>query len=241
MSSVKNYNFKYNLTMGIIDRIKNQVIISVQAMPYEPLYKEECILAMMQSVINGGAKALRLAGKRDVLNAKKHFDVPIIGLTKPDKLPNNWKEVVYITPTLKEVNELIEANADIIATDATNRPRPKESLQEICNHIKNNNKLSMADISTFEEGIKAREMGFDIISTTLSGYTIHSRQDLKTPDFELLKNLVKELDCPIILEGRIWEPKEVTKAFELGAHSVVIGSAITRPQLITKRFCEREE
>ena len=97
----------------------------------------------------------------------------------------------------------------------------------------------MADISTFEEGIKARELGFDMISTTLSGYTQNSNNNLETPDFELLKNLVKELDCPIILEGRIWNVEEVDKAFELGAHSVVIGSAITRPQLITKRFCER--
>ena len=86
---------------------------------------------MMQSVVNGGAKVLRLAGARDVKNAKKLFNVPVIGLTKPDKLPENWMEVVYITPTLKEVDELINAGADIIATDATNRPRPKESLEEI--------------------------------------------------------------------------------------------------------------
>lgn len=224
--------------MNIVEKLKNQIIISVQAMPNEPLYKEECLTAMMQSVVNGGAKALRLAGARDVKNAKKLFDIPIIGLTKPDKLPDNWKEVVYITPTLKEVNELIEAGADIIATDATNRPRPNESLEEIIKYIKTKNKLSMADISTFEEGIKARELGFDIISTTLSGYTTYSKQDLKTPDFDLLEKLVKELDCPVVLEGRIWEPSEVEKAFELGAHSVVIGSAITRPQLITKRFCE---
>ena len=225
--------------MNTIEKLKNQIIISVQAMPNEPLYKEECLNAMMQSVVNGGAKALRLAGARDVKNAKSLFDIPIIGLTKPDRLPDNWKEVVYITPTLTEVDELINANADIIATDATNRPRPKESLKEIVQHINANNKLSMADISTFEEGVKARELGFDIISTTLSGYTQHSRQDLTTPDFELLEKLVKELDCPIILEGRIWEPSEVDKAFDLGAYSVVIGSAITRPQLITKRFIER--
>lgn len=225
--------------MNVLEKLKNQVIISVQAMPNEPLYKEECLIAMMQSVVNGGAKALRLAGARDVKNAKKLFDVPVIGLTKPDKLPENWMEVVYITPTLKEVDELINAGADVIATDATNRPRPKESLEEIVSYIKSNNKLSMADISTFEEGIKARELGFDIISTTLSGYTKHSRQDLKTPDFELLEKLVKELDCPIILEGRVWEPSEVDRAFELGAYSVVIGSAVTRPQLITKRFIER--
>lgn len=229
----------YNNLMNTLEKLKNQVIISVQAMPNEPLYKEECLTAMMQSVVNGGAKALRLAGARDVKNAKKLFDVPVIGLTKPDKLPENWMEVVYITPTLKEVDELIQAGADVIATDATNRPRPKESLEEIVSYIKENNKLSMADISTFEEGVKARELGFDIISTTLSGYTKHSRQDLKTPDFELLEKLVKELDCPIILEGRIWEPSEVDRAFELGAYSVVIGSAVTRPQLITKRFIER--
>ena len=155
--------------MNIIESLKNQVIISVQAMPDEPLYKEECIIAMMQSVVNGGAKGLRLAGARDVKNAKKLFNIPVIGLTKPDKLPNNWKEVVYITPTIKEVNELIEANADIIATDATMRPREKETLEEIINHIKQNNKLAMADISTFEEGVYAKKLGFDFISTTLSG------------------------------------------------------------------------
>ncbi len=223
----------------ILEKLKNQIIVSVQAMPNEPLYEESCIIAMMKSVVNGGAKGLRLAGARDVKNAKKLFDIPVIGLTKPNKLPDNWKETVYITPTLKEVNELIEANADIIATDATQRPRPKESLKEIVNYIKSHNKLSMADISTFEEGIKARELGFDIISTTLSGYTQYSNQNIEGPDFELLEKLVKELDCPIILEGRIWEPNEVNQAFELGAHSVVIGSAITRPQLITKRFCNR--
>ena len=225
--------------MDILNKLKNSVIVSVQAMPNEPLYKEDCMIAMMQSVINGGAKALRLAGARDVINAKKLFNVPVIGLTKPDKLPENWKEVVYITPTLKEVDELINANTDIIATDATNRPRPKESLKEIVDYIKSKNKLSMADISTFEEGVKARELGFDIISTTLSGYTKESLTDSDEPDFELLEKLVKKLDCPIILEGRIWNVEEVNKAFDLGAFAVVIGSAITRPQLITKRFCER--
>ena len=225
--------------MNIVEQLKNEVIISVQAMPDEPMYDEIALTAMMKSVINGGAKGLRLAGARDVKNAKKLFDVPVIGLTKPDKLPDNWKEIVYITPTLKEVDELINADADIIATDATQRPRPKESLDEILKYIKSHNKLAMADISTFEEGIKARELGFDIISTTLSGYTQYSPMINETPDFELLKELTKELDCPVILEGRIWESKEVDKAFSLGAYSVVIGSAVTRPQLITKRFCKR--
>ena len=225
--------------MDIIKKLEKQVIISVQAMPDEPLYKEDCLIAMMQSVINGGAKALRLAGARDIINAKKLFDVPVIGLTKPDKLPYNWKEIVYITPTIADVQSLISANADIIATDATARPRPKESLEEILAYIKSHNKLAMADISNFEEGVNARKLGFDIISTTLSGYTQTSKQNMESPDFELLQMLVKELDCPIILEGRIWNVSEVDKAFETGAYAVVIGSAVTRPQLITKRFCER--
>lgn len=223
----------------IMEKLKHQVIISVQAMPDEPLYEETVLTAIMKSVINGGAKGLRLAGARDVRNAKKLFDVPVIGLTKPDKLPDNWREIVYITPTLKEVKELISAGADIIATDATLRPRPKESLEEILNYIKSAGKLAMADISTFEEGVKARELGFDIISTTLSGYTQYSILKDDKPDFKLLENLTKILDCPVILEGRIWEPVEVDRAFNLGAYSVVIGSAVTRPQLITKRFCIR--
>ncbi len=225
--------------MSIINELKNEVIISVQAMKGEPLYDEIAMTAMMKSVINGGAKALRLAGARDVKNAKKLFNVPVIGLTKPDKLPDNWLDVVYITPSLKEVDELISAGADIIATDATKRPRPKESLEEIVKYIHGKNKLIMADISDFEEGLNAQNIGFDIISTTLSGYTQYTKTSTTYPDFELLDKLVKNLNTPIVLEGRIWNPDEVDRAFELGAHCVVIGSAVTRPQLITKRFIER--
>lgn len=221
--------------MGILDKLKNKVIVSVQAMPDEPLYKEECIIAMMQSVVNGGAQGLRVAGSRDVKNAKKLFDVPVIGLTKPDKLPENWQEVVYITPTLNEVNELIDAGADIIAFDGTSRPR-ECPLEDMIARIKSAGKLSMADIATFEEGLNCEKLGVDIVSTTLSGYTAETKTNSDEPDFELLEKLVKNTKLPVILEGRIWEPHQVKKAFELGAHAVVIGSAITRPQLITKRF-----
>lgn len=221
--------------MGIIDELKNKVIVSVQAMPDEPLYKEECIIAMMQSVVMGGASALRVAGARDVKNAKKLFDIPVIGLTKPDKLPENWQEVVYITPSLKKVNELIEAGADIIAFDGTSRPR-ECPLEDMIAKIKSAGKLSMADIATFEEGLSCEKAGVDIISTTLSGYTAETKTNSDEPEFVLLEKLVKNTNLPIILEGRIWEPHQVRHAFELGAHAVVIGSAITRPQLITKRF-----
>ena len=226
--------------MKILENLKGKVIVSCQAMPDEPLYKEECMSAIMASVINGGASGLRVAGVRDVKNAKR-FSVPVIGLTKPNKLPENWKEVVYITPTLNEVKELIDADADIIAFDGTSRPRPNNCLlSDIINNIHDSGKLAMADISTLEEGINCSELGADIISTTLSGYTIESQNSSDKPDFDLLINLVNTINTPIILEGRVWEPDEVTKAFKLGAHSVVIGSAITRPQLITKRFVDRQ-
>lgn len=225
----------------MLKKLKHQIIVSVQAMPNEPLYQEECMKAMMKSVINGGAKTLRVAGSRDVRNAKS-MGVTVIGLTKPDKLPDNWKEIVYITPTLKEVRELIEAGADIIAFDGTSRPRPNNcTLKEIITEIHNSGKLAMADISTLDEALNCINLGADIVSTTLSGYTIESLSDSDEPDYELLKNIVRATKTPVILEGRIWEPYQVKKAFEAGAYAVVIGSAITRPQLITKRFIAEGE
>lgn len=228
---------------NIIDKIKGTVIVSVQAMPSEPLYLEKCMVAMMKSVVTGGAGALRVAGARDVKNAKRLFHVPIIGLTKPNIIPKNWKEIVYITPTVKDVIELVDAGADIIATDGTQRKRPdNEKLSDLIKYIHINKRIAMADISTVEEGIKAQEAGADILSTTLAGYTLESSSSpANEPDFDLLKELVNTTNLPVVLEGRIWEPYQVDKAFELGAHCVVIGSAITRPQLITKRFVFRKE
>lgn len=223
--------------MEILEYLKGKIVVSSQAMPDEPLYKEDCMFAMMQSVVNGGAGALRVAGARDVKNARK-LNVPVIGLTKPNGLPSNWKEIVYITPGLKEVNELIDAGADIIAFDGTSRPHNGCNLEEIISTIHNAKRLAMADISTLEEGINCAQLGADIISTTLAGYTLESGEPTEGPDYGLLSELVKTVNKPVILEGRIWEPDDVKKAFELGAHCVVIGSAITRPQLITKRFVD---
>lgn len=225
----------------MIKRLSKKIIVSCQAMPSEPLYKEECMRAMMESVLNGGAQGLRVAGIRDVKMAKSLTNVPVIGITKPEVIPKNWKDIVYITPTIKDVVDLIQAGADIIAFDGTSRPRPNCTLEEIIKYIKINKKKSMADISTLEEGLICAELDVDIISTTLSGYTTQSPIESDGPDFNLLKKLVKETNKPIILEGRIWEPDQINKAFDLGAHAVVIGSAITRPQLITKRFITRVE
>ncbi len=227
--------------IDIIKQLKNKVIVSVQAMPSEPLYREECIIAMMQSVVKGGAAGLRVAGVRDVVNAKKLFKIPVIGITKPEVIPPNWREIVYITPTIKDAKDLVQAGADIIAFDGTSRPRGENNLKQIIKFIKLNGRIAMADVSTKQEGICARLLGADIVSTTLSGYTQFSPETSDEPDFDLLKDLVESVDCPVILEGRIWTPQQVDKAFELGAHSVVIGSAITRPQLITKKFVNRDK
>lgn len=230
--------------MKILDKLKNKIIISLQAMPDEPLYEENCIIAFAKSLIDlGGVKALRLAGARDIRNIKSMYpDCIVIGITKPDKIPENYKELVYITPNISDCKKIIEAGADIIALDATMRKRPNnETLEDLLKYIKENNKLAMADIATYEEAKNAYELGFDIVSTTLSGYTIETQNKPNTPDFDLVKKIKENLDIFTILEGKIWEKQEAKKAFEFGADAVVIGSAVTRPQLIAKRFREVEK
>ncbi|MEI7474385.1 MAG: N-acetylmannosamine-6-phosphate 2-epimerase [bacterium] len=220
----------------IIKKIEHKVIVSVQASHGEPFYKKECMAAMMQSAINGGAAGLRVAGAEDISLATSLTDIPIIGITKPDPLPENWKDIVYITPDFQSAKSI--SNADIIAIDGTSRKRLHENLADLTDKIHNDlNRPVMADISTLEEGLSAALLGADIISTTLSGYTTNTiEKDNGLPDFELLEKLVSSIKLPIILEGRVWSPEDVKKAFELGAYAVVIGSAITRPHLITKRF-----
>lgn len=223
-----------------LDKIRKKIIISCQASSGEPIYEENCLLSIIKSVINGGASGLRLAGVRDIKATKKFSDIPIIGITKPDPLPENWKEIVYITPTFEDAKRISDAGADIIAIDGTSRKRPEENLAELIEKIKNElNKPVMADCATVEEGLMCSLMGADIISTTLSGYTQDTlNKNNEEPDFEFLKSLVKILNCPIILEGRIWTVEHARQAFDFGAHAVVIGSAVTRPQLITKRFVD---
>ncbi len=228
---------------NVLEKIKGTVVVSVQSMPSEPLYHEKCMAAMMKSVLNGGAGGLRVAGIRDIANAKKISNVPVIGITKPDKIPANYKEIVYITPTVNDVRDVINAGADIVAFDGTQRKRPNDDkLKDLIKYIHIKNKVAMADISTVDEGLLAQDAGADVLSTTLAGYTTESLSSPQNePDFKLLEELVKQAKLPVILEGRIWTPEQVDRAFELGAHSVVIGSAITRPQLITKRFVFREK
>ncbi|MBR1617566.1 N-acetylmannosamine-6-phosphate 2-epimerase [bacterium] len=227
--------------MEVLEKIKNNIIVSLQAMPDEPLYDENCIIAFAKSLIElAGVNALRLAGARDIRNIKKLFpDIVVIGITKPSKIPENYKELVYITPTVKDCEEIINAGADIVDFDGNLRPRKNnETLDDIVSYIKSRNKILMADIATFKEAKNAYSLGCDIVSTTLSGYTQETASKPNTPDYNLVYEIKKNLNIFTILEGKIWEKNDVKLAFDAGADSVVIGSAITRPQLIYKRFKE---
>lgn len=214
------------------DKIKGKLIVSSQALESEPLYGSEIMAKMARAAAVGGAAAIRANGAIDIREIKKEVDLPIIGLVKRDYPDSD----VYITATKKEVDELLEVGVSVVALDATFQVRPNgETLETLIRYIKENGTRVMADISTLEEGKQACSLGVDCVSTTLSGYTKYSRQSHE-PDFKLIEELAQKVNIPVIAEGKISTPEDARRALELGAHAVVVGSAITRPQLITEGF-----
>ena len=216
----------------MLEKVKGKLIVSCQALENEPLHSPFIMGRMAKAAKEGGAAGIRAQGVEDIIEIKKVTQLPVIGIIK-----RNYNDSeIYITPTKKEVDELLKTGCEMIALDATNRKRPNdENLKEIIDYIKSKNILVMADISTYEEGIKAAEYGVDCISTTLSGYTSYSRQ-ADGPDFELMERLVQVLNIPVVAEGKINTPDDLKKTFNVGAYTAVVGGAITRPQQITKRF-----
>ncbi|QQR59170.1 MAG: N-acetylmannosamine-6-phosphate 2-epimerase [Candidatus Melainabacteria bacterium] len=232
---------------SVLAVLKGGLIVSCQASKGEPLCKPEIIGALCQSALSGGARALRLEGLENISYVKKltkysnaPANVPIIGITKTEDLTKDQMlDQVYITSTLVEAISVARAGADIVALDATARPRPDNlSLAQTIEKIhKETSALVWADTATIEEARQAQEAGCDIVSTTLYGYTRQTQLPSDAePSFEFLEQCIKELKVPVILEGRVWHPAEVERAIKLGAHAVVVGSAITRPHLITERF-----
>lgn len=202
------------------------LIVSCQALSKEPLHSSFIMGKMALAAKEGGAVGIRANSIEDIIAIKKEVDLPIIGIIKidyPDLIP-------YITPTMREVDALVETKADVIAVDATIN-QEVTFIKEIMK--KYPNQKFMADISTIEEGIRAEKLGFDYIGTTLVGYTDQSK-DMN--NFEVLGALIKECEKPIIAEGNFDTPKKAREAIEKGAYAVVVGGAITRPQLITKKF-----
>ncbi|WP_436836481.1 N-acetylmannosamine-6-phosphate 2-epimerase [Paenibacillus tritici] len=208
------------------------LIVSCQALPDEPLHGPEIMARMALAAEVGGAVGIRANGAADVRAIKQAVALPVIGIVKR----NYPDSAVYITPTLREIEELLEAGADMIAFDATRLSRPGNcTLEQIIDLLNASPAASMADISTLEEALYAESLGVSCVSTTLSGYTPYSRQQ-EGPNLELLGQAAQRLKIPVIAEGRISQPAQVEAALNLGAYAVVVGSAITRPQLITRQF-----
>lgn len=216
----------------LLEQIKGGLIVSCQALEGEPLYSPFIMSKMALAAKQGGAVAIRANSVIDIEAIKEAVDLPIIGLIKRD-YENSER---YITPTKKEIDELIDAKVNVIAMDATNRPQiDGMSLEEKVKYIHSHNILVMADISTLEEGINAEKIGFDFVSTTLSGYTPYSRK-LNGPDINLVKELTSNVKVPVVAEGRIRSKKELNDVLSHKPFSVVIGGAITRPQAITEYY-----
>lgn len=220
----------------ILEKVKGGLIVSCQALETEPLYSSYIMGRMAYAAKLGGAVGIRANTPVDITEIKKTVDLPVIGLYKQMFEGCN----VFITPTYQAVDELVACKPEIIAMDATNRERPFGiSLDEFFKTVKKKypEQLFMADCSTFEDAVHAQELGFDIVGTTLCGYTEETK-GTAIPNYALLRRLTEHLDIPVIAEGGIWSPEQLREAFDCNIFAAVVGTAITRPMDITKRFVE---
>ena len=220
----------------ILDAIHGKMIISCQAIPGEPLYLEDdsVMYLMARAAKRAGTPAIRTSSIRDVAAIKKETGLPVIGLVKI----NYPGYDSYITPTMKEVDDLVAVCSDVVALDCTLRKRGDgTTINEFIAQIRQKypDIILMADISNYEEGINAWKCGVDIVGTTMSGYTDYtSKKD--EPDYELMTRLAADIDIPVIGEGKIHYPDQAVKALQTGIWSIVVGGAITRPLEIAQRF-----
>lgn len=226
-----------------LERIHGKMIVSCQAVPGEPLYVEEqsIMYLMARAAARAGSPAIRTSSIRDVVAIKKETGLPVIGLMKVQY--EGYES--YITPTMKEVDDLVAAGSDVVALDCTMRKRGDgRSINEFVAEIREKypDIILMADISTYEEGINAWKCGVDILGTTMSGYTPYSPR-LDGPDYELMRRLSQNADIrkagiPVIGEGRIHDPAQAVEALRTGVWAIVVGGAITRPLEIARRFMD---
>lgn len=219
----------------LLTKIRGGLIVSCQALADEPLYGAEIMARLALAAQQGGAVAIRANTPVDIQAIRAAVDLPLIGLYK-EEIPGY---PVYITPTLDHARQVAAAGAEIIAIDATARPRPQPgTLADFIAAIhEETGCLVLADIATADEGIAAQVAGADLVSTTMSGYTADSPR-LAGPDLDLVKRLAAVLTVPLLAEGRFKLPEEVNQALAFGATAVVVGGAITRPQQITRWFVD---
>ncbi len=203
-----------------VEQLKGKLIVSCQALPHEPLHSSFIMGRMALAAKEGGASGIRANTKEDIAEIQSQVDLPIIGIVKRDYEDSK----VYITPTMKEIDELMEVKPEIIALDATLDKRPKGgSLDEFFAEVKAKypDQLFMADCSTVEEALHADEIGFDFIGTTMVGYTEQSKR-LKDRSRTILKSsatIVTKVKHPVIAEGNINTPEKAKRVIELGACS----------------------
>ena len=207
------------------------LVVSCQAVPGNPLYGPAGMALMAQAAEAGGAGAIRANGPADVAEIRAVTDLPIIGIHKLGDPAG-----VFITPTYDAAAGVVAAGADLVALDATLRPRPDGlSLgHQIARIHAELGVPVMADVDTLDAGLAARAAGADLVATTLSGYTNGSTPT--GPDVDLVRRLVAKLDCPVVAEGRIQTPEDVRAVCDAGAYAVVVGNAITNPMDLTARL-----
>ncbi|MER7396529.1 N-acetylmannosamine-6-phosphate 2-epimerase [Streptomyces sp. NPDC000151] len=215
----------------LLDGLRGRLVVSCQAPPGDPLRAPEHMAAMAASVTAGAPVAgVRVQGVDDIRAIRSVVGLPVIGLWK------DGAQGVYITPTAAHARAVAEAGAEIVAVDATSRPRPDGCpLRETVEAVHALGGLLMADVSTVEEGVAAAALGADVVSTTLSGYTPYSRQQ-PGPDLELVAELAGRVAVPVFAEGRLHTPEQARAAIDAGAWGVVVGGAITAPASIATRF-----
>jgi len=222
----------------MLNDIKGKLVVSCQALENEPLHSSFIMAKMALAAKIGGASGIRANSKADILAIKEEVSLPVIGIVKRDYEDSE----VFITATQKELEELLESGCEMIAMDATSRKRPGGvTLEDLVAFLRKKNPAVqlMADISTAEEARTAEQLGFDCVSTTLYGYTNETKgSKLYEKDFNFLKTVLEEVTIPVIAEGNIQTPEMAKQALSLGAHSIVVGGAITRPQNITAAFVQ---
>lgn len=223
-------------TADVLTAWRGGVVVSCQAPEGSPLRQPSIMAAMAQAGALAGAVGIRANGPADVAAIRAVVDLPIVGIDKRADID----PVVYITPTLESVASLVAAGADLVAIDATLRPRngsgaPSAAALLVQIHDAFPGLPVMADVSNVIEGVAAARAGADIVATTLAGYT-GGTVPLDGPDIELIAALVAAQDRPVVAEGRFHTPGQVTAAFAAGAHAVVVGTAITDALALARKF-----
>ncbi|MFE9611235.1 N-acetylmannosamine-6-phosphate 2-epimerase [Streptomyces sp. NPDC006012] len=221
------------MTSSVATAFRGRLIVSCQAPPGDPMRDTATLVRLARSAAAGGAAGVRVNGPDVVAAVTAAVDLPVIGL---------WKDGdtgVYITPTVRHALALAAAGAHVVAADATDRPRPDgSSFADLVTAVHRASALVMADVATLAEGVRAARQGADFVSTTLSGYVPGSPEQ-SGPDLRLVAGLARATGTPVVAEGRIGTPEEAAAALAEGAHSVVVGTAITAPTALTRRFVTR--